>query len=163
MVDIIYRFTAVTDTIAGLTSANKIEFNAGAVPDATGTAISTGFKMLRDTNIHPNPRRTLNQIQDSLLGITEVTVTGYFTAHATTLGPKNLWNWQREAATNAALPFGRFGLQIPSFANSLLDQTPTATTGFILTDIDVQDVDDPRDKVEFIARFYLNGTAPLKT
>ena len=162
MVDIIYRFAAPSDTIGGLTNTNKIEFNAGAVPDATGTAVSTGFKMLRDTNIHPNPRRTLNQIQDSLLGLVEVTVTGYFVAHATTLGPKNLWNWQREAATNAALPFGRFGLQIPSFANSLLDQAPTATTGFILHDLQCDDVDDPRDKVEFIARFYLNGTAPAK-
>ena len=163
MVDVIFRFATPGDTIGGLTSANKIEFNAGAVPDATGKMTSTGFKMLRDTNIHPNPRRTLNQIQDSLLGITEVTITGYFIAHATTLGPKNLWNWQREESTNAVLPFGRFGLQIPSFANSLLDQDPTASTGFILTDVEVTDVDDPRDKVEFIARFYLNGTAPLKT
>jgi len=163
VVDIIYRFAAPADTIGGLTAANKIEFNAGAVPDATGTSTSTGFRMSRDTNIHPNPRRTLNQIQDSLLGLADITVTGYFTTHATTLGPKNLWNWQREDATNAALPFGRFGLQIPSFSNSLLDQAPTASTGYIMYDIDVNDVDDPRDKVEFIARFYLNGTAPLKT
>jgi len=163
VVDIIYRFTALTDTIVGLAATEKIEFNSGTVPDATGKMTSTGFRMPRDINIHPNPRRTLNQIQDSLLGLTDITVTGFFTSHATTVGPRNLWNWQREDATNAALPFGRFGLEIPSFSNGLLDQTPIAGTGYILYDIDVQDVDDPRDKVEFIARFYLNGTAPLKT
>jgi len=162
MTDIIFRFTSPGDTIGGLSDSEKIEFNAGSIPDATGRSISSAFRMSRDTNIHPNPRRVLNQIQDSLLGLTDITITGYFVSHASTLGPKNFYNWQREDGTNASLPFGRFGLQIPSFANGLLDQTPTATTAYLLYDIDVQDVDDPRDKVPFIARFYLNGTAVAK-
>jgi len=60
------------------------------------------------------------------------------------------------------LPFGRFGIQIDSFAGGLLNETPTAILGYILYDVDVQDVDNPRDKVPFTAKFYLNGTPAIK-
>jgi len=162
MADILFRFTAPTDTVPGLANSEKIEFNIGTVPDATGRMTASSFQALRDTNIHPNPRRRLNQIQDSLLGILTITITGYFVSHDTTLGPKNLYNWQVGDATNAALPFGRFGLQVDSFANGLLNETPTATKAYVLYDIYVEDVDDPRDKVPFIAKFYLNGSIAEK-
>lgn len=162
MADILFRFSTPGDTVGLLADSEKIEFNTGTVPDATGRMVASSFQALRDTNIHPNPRRTLNQIQDSLLGLMTVTITGYFTAHTTTLGPKNLYNWQVGDATNAVLPFGRFGLQVDSFANGLLNETPTASKAYVLYDIYVEDVDDPRDKVPFIAKFYLNGSIAEK-
>ena len=113
--------------------------------------------MSRDVNIHPNPRRSLDQVQDSLLGLLDVRLTGYFINHSTTLGPKNLYNWQVEEATNADFPFGRFGLQLSSLSNGLLDLTPTNSTGYILYDIEVNDVEEPRDEITFNCQLYRNG------
>lgn len=155
---ILFRFTIPGDTVETLASSEKIEFNAGTVPDSTGRLTFPSFHMARDTNIHPNPRRTLDQIQDSLLGIFDVRLTGYFINHSATLGPKNLFNWSIDPATNSNFPFGRFGLVLDSFASGILGLTPTTTTGYILYDIEVQDVEDPRDKVPFTAKLYRNGT-----
>ena len=135
MTDAIYRFTNNGDTFGSISSANKIEFLPGAVPDATGRNIKTDFHMRRDINPHPNPRRKLNKIQDSLRGMMEVTVTGYFVNHDTTLGPKNLFNWIVDDAANDFFEWGRFGLTLDSFANGLLNVVPLSTLGYILYDI----------------------------
>ena len=123
MTDAIYRFTSPGDTFGGIGSGEKIEFLPGAVPDSTGRNIKTDFHMRRDINPHPNPRRKLNKIQDSLLGMMEVTVTGYFVDRATTVGPKNLFNWQVEDAVNNTFEWGRFGITLDSFAAGLLNVT----------------------------------------
>lgn len=161
MVDTIFRFTNAGDTIGSIASTEKIEFNQGTVPDATGRTLSTKFRMTRDVNIHPNPRRKLDQIQDSLLGIVDVWLTGYFVNRSITEGPINLYNWQQESAVselpNKDFPFGRFGLVIDNYASGLLNETPTATLGYILYEIEVEDVENPRDKMPFLAKFYLNG------
>ncbi len=153
----IFRVTTTGDTENSVGNTEKIEFNSGAAPDATGRAVTTSFRMARDVNFHPNPRRTLNQIQDALLGVLEVTVTGYFISHNTTGGPLNFFNWQTDTATNSDFRFGRFGLRLPAFS-SILSLTPSATIGYILHDIDIQDIEDPRDEVPFIAKFYRNGS-----
>ena len=93
------------------------------------------------------------------MGLLEVVLNGYFVQHSVTLGPKNLFNWQVEPATvPVSFPFGRFGLQLNGFANGLLNVTPTTTTGYILYDVEVDDVEDPRDEVQFTAQLYRNGT-----
>jgi len=162
MVDTIFRFTDDGDTISSIADTEKIEFNQGTVPDATGRTVSTKFKMTRDINIHPNPRRKLDQIQDSLLGILDVWITGHFVTRDTSKGPINLYNWMAEDATsvlpNKDFPFGRFGLVVDNYSNGLLNETPTATLGYIIYDIEVEDVENPRDKMPFVAKFYLNGT-----
>lgn len=160
---ILYRFTNTADTISGLAASEKIEFNLGTVPDATGKLTFPSFKMSRDVNIHPNPRRALDQVQDSLLGLLDVRLAGYFISHSSTLGPRNLFNWQVDAATNSDFPFGRFGLVLNSLSNGLLNLQPTATTGYILYDAEVNDLEDPRDEVSFNVQLYRNGdisTAP---
>lgn len=154
---ILFRFTNPGDTLSGLAATEKIEFNVGTVPDGTGRMTFPSFKMSRDVNVHPNPRRALDQVQDSLLGLLDVRLAGYFIKHSTTLGPKNLFNWQVDVATNANFPFGRFGLQLSMFSNGLLDLTPTTTTGYLLYDIEVNDVEDPRDEVSFNCQLYRNG------
>ena len=154
---ILFRFTNPGDTLSGLTDSEKIEFNLGTVPDDTGRLIANKFRMSRDVNIHPNPRRSLDQIQDSLLGLLDVVLNGYFVKHSVTLGPKNLYNWQVDPATNSNFPFGRFGLQLNGSFNGLLNLTPTTTTGYILYDVEVDDIEDPRDEVQFKAQLYRNG------
>ncbi len=161
---ILYRFTTTGDTINSLADSEKIEFNLGTVPDGTGKLTFPSFKMSRDVNIHPNPRRALDQVQDSLLGLLDVRLSGYFISHSTTLGPINLYNWQVETATNSDFPFGRFGLVLNSLSNGLLNLTPTNTTGYILYEAEVNDVEDPRDEVPFNVQLYRNGdisTFPL--
>ncbi len=154
---ILYRFTSTGDTLVGLTDSEKIEFNLGTAPDSTGRMFSSKMLMNRDVNIHPNPRRALDQVQDSLLGLLNVVVNGYFVSHKTTLGPKNFFNWQVDPATNGDFPFGRFGLQLNGFANGLLNLTPTNLTGYILYNVEVDDVEDPRDEARFTAELYRNG------
>ena len=158
---IIYRYTSRADEaggVAGLGPTEKIEFNLGTAPDSTGRLTFPSFRMNRDVNVHPNPRRTLDQIQDSLLGLLDVRLSGYFIKHSTTLGPKNFFNWQVGTATNTDFPFGRFGIQLDMMANGLLNVSPTVDTGYILYDVEVQDVEDPRDKVPFNCQLYRNGT-----
>lgn len=162
MVDTIFRFTNAGDTIGALAATEKIEFNQGSVPDATGRTISSKFSMRRDINPHPNPRRALDFIQDSLLGIVDVWITGHFVSRSTTKGPRNLYNWSIEDATITDFPFGRFGLVVDNFSNGLLNETPSTTIGYILYDIEVEDVDNPRDKMPFLAKFYLNGQPTIK-
>jgi len=162
MTDAIYRLTSTGDSFGSITNANRIEFLPGIVPDATGRNIKTGFKMRRDVNPHPNPRRALNKIQDSLLGMLEVTVTGYFVNHDATLGPKNLYNWQVDEGVNDDFPWGRFGITLDSFAGGLLNEIPSGTLGYILYDIDCEDVEKPRDEVPFVAKFYRNGAIAVK-
>ena len=161
MTEAIYRLTLPSDTLGSVASSEKIEFHPGAVPDASGRTTKTSFRMRRDVNPHANPKRSLNKIQDSLLGMMEVTVTGYFVNHQTTLGPKNLFNWQVTRATNANYVWGRFGLLLDSFSNGLLNVNPVvgdSGKGYMLYDIEVEDVEKPRDEVPFIAKFYRNGT-----
>jgi hypothetical protein len=154
---ILFRFTSITDTIATLPITEKIEFNLGTVPDNTGKLTFPSFRMSRDVNIHPNPRRALDQVQDSLLGLLDVRLSGYFISHSTTLGPRNLFNWQVDPATNDELPFGRFGLVLNSLSNGLLNVQPTSTTGYILYNAEVNDLEDPRDEVSFNVQLYRNG------
>lgn len=161
MVDSIFRLTSSGDTEGSVANSEKIIFNTGTVPDNTGRHVRTSFEMLTDLNPHPNPRRALNFIQDSLLGVIEVTIAGYFIAHKTTLGPKNLYNWSIQDKQNTDFINGRFGLTIDSFANGLLNVVPTVGvngTGYMLSSIFVDDVEDPRTEVPFIAKFFRNGS-----
>lgn len=155
----IFRIDNAGETEATARVAGEIiEFNGGSVPDATGRLVETGFHMTRDINFHPNPRRALDQLQDGYLGILEITIAGYFVDHDQTAGPLKFFNWSKEPAMTTALKWGRFGLRLDDFAQGALDLTPSATTGYVLHDVLVTDVEDPRDQVSFIAKFYRNGT-----
>jgi len=154
----IFRTDAVGDTEADARTASEIiEFNGGTVPDSTGRLVATSFKMTRDVSPHPNPKRALTKWQDNLLGVMEVVITGYFVDHDTTVAPAKFFNWQTDVATNSSLEFGRFGLRLDDFAGGTLDLTPSAAIGYILVDVEVTDVESPRDEVGFIARFVRNG------
>lgn len=163
MTDSIIRYTATTGET--ITAFNKIDFNTGTVPDSTGKLVRTGFRMVSDMNTHPNPDTQLNQIQDSLLGVVEVTIAGYFINHLNSLGPRNLYNWSIGENTNSVFQKGRFGLTLGSF-KGILTLTPSTGlngTGYMLSEVDVQDIEDPRQEIPFIARFFLNGTVSEST
>lgn len=161
MVDVLFRFTNSGDTIGSLGPTEIIEFNTGVVPDTTGRMVSTSFRMVSDLNPHPNPDTQLNQIQDSLLGVVEVNVAGYFVDHNDTLGPRNLYNWSVDEDVNDDFRKGRFGISIASM-NGILTLVPTVGlngTGYMLSDIDVIDFEEPRNEIGFTAKFFLNGAA----
>jgi len=160
MTDTIFRFTNPGDTINNVDPTEKIQFNTGTIPDSTGRLVKPSFRMVSDLNPHPNPNRALNKIQDSLLGVVEVVIAGYFIDHNNTLGPRNLYNWSIEEDINADFRGGRFGLEIAAF-NGLLSVVPTIGfngTGYMLAEIDVQDIEDPRTEVSFTAKFFRNGS-----
>ena len=160
LADSIFRFTDPADNEGNIADTEKIEFNTGLVPDATGKLTRTSFRMVSDLNPHPNPDIALNQIQDSLLGVVEVTVAGYFIDHNNTEGPANLYNWSVDPDVNDDFRKGRWGLILASM-NGILSLTPTvglAGTGYMLAEIDVQDVEDRTQGIPFIAKFFRNGT-----
>ena len=159
MVDTLFRFTASGDTEAALTATERIQFNTGTVPDSTGKLVSTSFRMVSDLNPHPNPDTALNQIQDSLLGVVEVTIAGYFVDHNATQGPANLYNWSVDADVNDDFRKGRFGATLATMAG-ILDIIPTTGLngiGYMLSEVFVDDIEDPRTEVPFIVKFLLNG------
>jgi len=159
LVDSIFRFTNPGDSEASVGATEKIRFNIGTVPDSTGKLVTTRFRMVSDLNPHANPDVQLNQIQDSLLGVVEVTVAGYFIDHNNTLGPRNLYNWSVDEDVNNDFRKGRFGLTLATM-NGILDIIPTVGLdgiGYMLAEVDVIDVEDPRTEVGFIAKFFLNG------
>ena len=161
MVESIFRFTNTGDAVGTIADTEIIEFNliSSIKPDGTASLVAPSFRMARDINFHPNPRRKLDPIQDSLLGILDVEVSGYFVDHNNTLGPRNLYNWSVGEGDNDDFPVGRWGMDLSSFGG-LLSLTPSSTEGYYLYDIDVQDVEDPRTEVPFIARFYRSGEIP---
>jgi hypothetical protein len=155
----IFRIDANGETEATANAANQvIEFNGGLKPDNTGRGTANSFHSTRDINFHPNPRRALDQLQDGLLGVLEVTIEGYFVDHDTTTGPAKFLNWQKEPAMSSALKWGRFGIRLDDFAGGALNLTPSTTTGYVLWDVEVIDAESPRDQVSFTAKFYRNGT-----
>lgn len=155
----IYRIDTDGQNEAWAISNNQIiEFNGGILPDNTGRQVETSFKMTRDINFHPNPRRPLDQLQDGLLGILDVTIAGYFVDHDGTIGPQKFFDWGREPAMTAPMKWGRFGLRLPNFGAGVLTLNPTEFTGYVLYDIEVIDAESPRDQVGFIAKLYRNGT-----
>lgn len=158
--DTIFRLTNPGDTEANVGATEKIEFNSGTIPDSTGRLISPSFRMVSDLNPHPNPNRALNKIQDSLLGVVEVVIAGYFVDHNNTLGPRNLYNWSIDEDINDDFRGGRFGLSL-STMNGLLNVVPTIGlngTGYMLAEVDVIDLEEPRTKIGFTARFFRNGS-----
>ena len=159
MVESLFRLTNTGDTISTIAATEIIQFNltSSTKPDGTASLTSPSFRMTRDLNFHPNPRKALDPVQDSLLGLVDVTVTGYFLNHLNTLGPRNLFNWSVGEGDTDDFSFGRFGMDLSSF-DGILSLTPTSTTGYYLYDIDVEDVEDPRDEIPFVAKFYRSGT-----
>ena len=159
MVDSIFRLTVSGDTESSVGPNEKIIFNTGAVPDSTGRLITTSFRMASDLNPHPNPDVALNQIQDSLLGVVEVIVAGYFVNHNATKGPANLYNWSVDPDVNSDFRKGRFGLDLATMGQilSLIPTVGLNGTGYMLSEIEVIDVEDPRTEVGFIAKFFRNG------
>jgi len=162
MTESIFRFTNTGDTVGTIAATEIIEFNlsSSTKPDGTAKLVEPSFRIGRDINFHPTPRQIGDPLQDALAGVLDIEIAGFFVNRLNTLGPKNLTTWQIGSTSGAKttdFPQGRFGMDISSFGG-LLSLTPTPTLGYILYDIDVQDVEDPRDDVPFIARFYLNGT-----
>jgi len=160
LADTIFRFTDSGDIVNDLLAEEKIVFNTGTVPDKTGKLVTTGFRMVSDLNAHPNPDVALNQIQDSLLGVVEVTVAGYFVNHNNTKGPANLYNWSVDPDVNDDFVKGRFGLTLSTMAGilNIIPTTGLNGIGYMLSEIEVIDVEEPRTEVGFIAKFLLNGT-----
>lgn len=159
----IFRLDTTGTTESNAPANNVIEFNSGAIPDDLGRVVSSNVIWTRDVAMHPNPKRALNILQDTLAGTKEVTVIGYFrdpiSASGVNSGLEILDRWMDEKATNTSLKFGRFGLRLNDFP--INTKTPTATQGYILHSLYAERPEDSPDDVEFIAKlFWNNPTTP---
>jgi len=107
--------------------------------------------------MQPNPNRALSQIQDGKMGSVEVIVTGYIVDPSSSSIAINLYNWQKDPATNTDFPFGRFGIRLDDFPD-IVNLTPSAVLGYILYDVFIERQEDFQRKAAFICKFYKNGT-----
>jgi len=159
LVDTIFRLTNPGDTEASVSNTEKIEFNTGVVPDSTGKLIRTSFRQVSDLNPHPNPSIQGQNIQGSLLGPTEVTIAGYFVNHNNTKGPQNLYNWSVDEDVNDDFRKGRFGLTL-STMGGILSLVPTIGLnglGYMFSEHECIDVEEPRTEIGFYVKFLLSG------
>jgi hypothetical protein len=152
----VFRVTNPGDNESNVGNSEKIEFNTGAVPDATGKMVESSWQSRRDLSIHPNPNRALNTIQDGKLGTIEVILTGYIKDPRSTVIPVNLFNWMSQTATNNDFKFGRFGIRNDDM--SVIDLTPSAALGYILHDVYVQRVLNSPNEQGIILKFYRTGS-----
>ncbi|MCK5600898.1 hypothetical protein KAR91_03455 [Candidatus Pacearchaeota archaeon] len=136
--------------------ADKIDFNLGVVPDATGKLVTSNWHGREDLSVHPNPNKPQNIIQVGELGGIEVVLAGYFRDPANTLGKQRLFDWIREGKDNDDFEFGRFGLRVNDLDE--VDMIPSATQGYILYDVFVERRENSPNEVGFIAKFWRNGT-----
>jgi hypothetical protein len=152
----IYRIDTTGQNEAWAVTNNQIiEFNSGAAPDDRGNIISTNVLYLRDVAVHPNPKRSLNVLQDTLAGTKEVTITGYFEDPIGSGTSQSLLDtWMLNKATNSSLKFGRFGLRLDDATTHNL--VPDATGGYILHYLYTERPEDSPDEVTFVAKLYLN-------
>jgi len=157
----IYRITTTGDTEATAKTGNQIiEFGTGAdTPDAKSFIETVNIRWIEDTSVHPNPNKALNNIQDGLLNTREVTIRGWFEDPDNATGPARISTWMKDAKTNTSLPNGRFGLRVDDFS-TILDQTPSATTGYILFDAELDIPPDHPFECNFTLHFYMTGTHP---
>jgi len=152
----IFRLSTAGQTES--TAPEKIEFEGGAVPDATGKITQTNFRMKRDMSPLPNPGAALTSWTDNKLGVMEVVIAGHFNSKTITTGPQQLFDWQKEDAANASLPEGQFGIRIDDFGAGVINLVPIATDGYILHDVYVAAEESPIGPLGFIAKFYRSGT-----
>ena len=157
----IYRITTNGDTEATAKTANQIiEFGTGAAnPDAKSFIEAINHHWIETTTPHPNPNKSLDVVQDGLLATREVIVRGWFEDPDNATGPARISTWMKDAKTNASLPFGRFGIRIDDFS-TISDQTPSATTSYILFDAELDIPPDHPFECNFVLHFYMTGTHP---
>jgi len=149
----VFRVTNPGDTEASVGAGDKIEFNGGAVPDATGKVITSSWHALKDISVHPNPNKAFNVVQDGQLGTIEVILAGYFTAPVLTIGKANLFAWiTGDGTSNPDFRFGRFGVRVDDLVE--INLTPNALRGMILYDVFVERVQDSPNEVGFIIKLY---------
>jgi len=156
----IFRIDANLDTEATARTANEIiEFNTGSSnPDARSHLEQSEWSWKEDISIHGTPKKALNRIQDNLLGTRELILSGYFSEPAVAGGIAKLSNWMKDAKTNASLPRGRFGVRQDDLP--ALDINPSATTAYILYDVNIKRPEGRPNEATFLIRLYLNGVSP---
>ncbi len=154
----IYRLDSNGQNEGTAPANNKIEFNSGSTPDDKGRVVTTHALWIRDIAMHPNPKRSLNILQDTLAGTKEVTLAGFFRdpvgASATNSGLDIFDTWMDNKATNTSLKFGRFGLRLDDFP--VHNFNPVTGGGYILHYLYAERPEDSPDEVGFVAKLYFN-------
>jgi hypothetical protein len=149
--------TGQTETTAEA-AGNTVEFNGGTTPDAKSFLETARAQWVEDISEHPNPKKALNNLQDGLLKHRELVLTGWFEDPNNASGIAKLGTFMKDAKTNASLPFGRFGVRIDDI--SVWNQTPSASVGYILYDVDIHIPEDHPYEANFTIKLWMNGTHP---
>lgn len=154
----VFRVTDASDTEANakLDTNGIVEMNNDAdTPDGNTFMESMTISWTEDISIHPNPGRALNQVQANGLGTKIVTIKGYI-KNDSPGAPVTFDAWMEESKDNTNFPYGRFGIRNDNMSSQ--DFTPTATTGYILQNIELIDVPEFENRLDFIMVLYRSGS-----
>lgn len=109
----IYRYTNLTDSWTGVGFTDKIEFDVGVTPDATGHVTSSEFTWQRSLQENPRPQsNNPNELQDNGLGQILGVIVGTIESPDTSLIDTTVQTWMTNNMTNSNFPWGRFGIHL---------------------------------------------------
>jgi|GEM_PF-2816327 len=138
---------------------DKIEFNAGTLPDNRGHVRSTFADL--DTSIAENdkPFQPLNELQSTKLSRISFTVIGVIDNPSVNNIAKTFKIWEIEDNVNSVFTKGRFGLRIDDFPSFNLTPTSLAggtPRGYLLGNVHLEkDVD--LNRLTFTCQLRFNG------
>lgn len=132
-----------------------LEFNQGAVPDATGAIIETSVKFEVGFADNPKAAGKINELQDTGLARIILTITGRIKAPKISSIPDVLKRWLIEDKTNTIFTKGRFGLRMNDFPQ--FNMKPELNRGYFLIDLEFQREGEYEGRVAFIAILRFNG------
>jgi hypothetical protein len=136
-----------------------VEFNGGALPDATGGVIQNTITLTKAIAVNSKPKKNLDELQDTGLSTVTWQVTGHIKNPKTSAIPDLVKKWLFEDNfVVTTFPHGRFGLQLDDFPH--YNVRPNANRGIMLESWNWIRDGETAGKASFVAvlRFSANDT-----
>lgn len=143
------------DTLGAESSnSDRIEFNAGSVPDNLTHITNSQFQLLSAIGINERPKIAVESIQDLGFSSLDVIITGSIQTPVSQLASHRIKKWLLESKTNTSFPKGRFGLRLDDYTDYNL--VPTSTRAYFLYDAVIMR-NAELSKLDFILKLKFNG------
>ncbi len=144
----------------GSNGSDIIEFDSGAVPNATGHISTTEIEYDIEPAENEKAKGNMNELQYVGVQGSTVIVTGHIQTPSSITLTTILKKWAFETQVNTTFPKGRFGLRMDD--NPINNLTPVAGLGYLLANLRLIRPVEFQGKLDFIARLRLNGN-PVTT
>lgn len=146
------------DNNAEASSADKIEFDTGATPDALTKLGNTTITVLSGLAFLKKPKGSMNRIQDTFTKGVSYRLVGYVTAPKSSGAQDTTKIWAMEAKTVVTtFPNGRFGVRVDDFPD--FNVRPNANRGIMMGDLKWTLLSDTKFKAAFEVDLFFQANA----